>query len=810
MAEDFSQSQNASSSKPPISGIKAMITTALPTVLRLPESLLQWTAGAIGILLGLGTSVLVKVYAPESSFLGRMFGQDFMHAFIPTLIFSVFFWAISICIVRWFRLRALLTTSGKSILLAVTTGVETEGDVRELAGELKDCEYSPIPLLRRLRGILEQWMISPSLQNADIILQQHVVSDSEQVQAGYNLVRIFIWALPVLGLIGTVLGIAEAVGGFAQFLAGSVEDVSVIKKSLVGVTGGLSFAFLITLQGLLTVLVVMLVASPLQTLEEQFYAAIQNDISNIFLPKLQRISPELKALPSSELTTAWRDLLAPVASEMNQIFHTSCMQTSLRALEEMDRRHDAYLRELSERLDYLLMKPLQDHAQVMARIPEKEHQLLRNVVERQNFQLVELAKFTQEFRKQMEVVADMQKEAFTLLNKDLNKAIHELIASLPKTHAAEVESGSGQAAESGDFRDRHYEIPEDAEEPQSGLEGADPKKPGTIMFSLKPSAGSEIDSEGARQAHDRKTPTAKQGISKAFTRLLKAWKGPEVASTTAGEGEPKFTTDRLDLVQFSVTSPSVVSPGSSFIVDVWAHLEELREAVLQRVREAHRGRDIQIKSKGPIQLSRGTVLTVYLKLDEMVVDEPEDTILWEGDIGNATFMVKVPWDVDPGTKAGTAVFFVDGLRIGWLNFSIEVGILAKEATALASEMKWHRTAFASYASEDRDAVLDRLQGIMKGDPRLNVFIDVLRLRSGQNWAEELIKVIPRHDVFYLFWSVSASKSVWVEKEWRCAFTAKGSDFIDPIPLVSPEQAPPPPELADKHFNDWTLALKKRS
>jgi hypothetical protein len=36
---------------------------------------------------------------------------------------------------------------------------------------------------------------------------------------------------------------------------------------------------------------------------------------------------------------------------------------------------------------------------------------------------------------------------------------------------------------------------------------------------------------------------------------------------------------------------------------------------------------------------------------------------------------------------------------------------------------------------------------------------------------------------------------------------KGSEFIDPVPLVDPRKAPPPAELGNhKHFNDWTLAF----
>ncbi len=31
-------------------------------------------------------------------------------------------------------------------------------------------------------------------------------------------------------------------------------------------------------------------------------------------------------------------------------------------------------------------------------------------------------------------------------------------------------------------------------------------------------------------------------------------------------------------------------------------------------------------------------------------------------------------------------------------------------------------------------------------------------------------------------------------------------FIDPVPLISPRLAPPPDELASRHFNDWMLAF----
>jgi hypothetical protein len=104
--------------------------------------------------------------------------------------------------------------------------------------------------------------------------------------------------------------------------------------------------------------------------------------------------------------------------------------------------------------------------------------------------------------------------------------------------------------------------------------------------------------------------------------------------------------------------------------------------------------------------------------------------------------------------------------------------------------------------------LGRIQGIQKVAPNINVDLDVVTLRSGQYWEKELWKLIPSKDVFYLFWSRNAAKSGWVEKEWKCALETRGIDFIDPIPLETPEQVPPPPELSSKHFNDWVLAYMR--
>ena len=78
--------------------------------------------------------------------------------------------------------------------------------------------------------------------------------------------------MPVLGFIGTVLGLSEAIGGFGGALA-SGNDLSQLKHELQGVTGGLAVAFETTLIALVAALGLQLLNTGLRKNEEAFLDA---------------------------------------------------------------------------------------------------------------------------------------------------------------------------------------------------------------------------------------------------------------------------------------------------------------------------------------------------------------------------------------------------------------------------------------------------------------------------------------------------------------------------------------------------------
>jgi TIR domain-containing protein len=260
-----------------------------------------------------------------------------------------------------------------------------------------------------------------------------------------------------------------------------------------------------------------------------------------------------------------------------------------------------------------------------------------------------------------------------------------------------------------------------------------------------------------------------------------------------------------DLVHFSVTAPSVLRPNHAYVIDVWAHLAEHREEILKRAKEAQGTPDVRLQSKSGVRIARGTLLTAHLTLPGAIIEHTDDVLLWEGEISNAQFPIYVPEYVNLGPHPGTATLHAAGMQIAKLHFTLEIGPQEAPVSFLAARAQRYRTAFASYASEDREAVIARVQGMLKVLPDLDLFLDVLSLRSGENWEQRLMSEITSRDVFYLFWSLAASRSPWVEKEWRTALNLRGIDYIDPVPLAPPHKVPPPPELARLHFNDWLLA-----
>jgi len=124
-------------------------------------------------------------------------------------------------------------------------------------------------LLNRIDRALSNLHNIGGLSDVATILKGQAENDENQIASSYTLISAMVWGIPVLGFIGTVQGLSQAIGTFTRTLASSA-DLNAIKANLQGVTGGLATAFETTLVALVMALLIQFYLNALQKQETDF------------------------------------------------------------------------------------------------------------------------------------------------------------------------------------------------------------------------------------------------------------------------------------------------------------------------------------------------------------------------------------------------------------------------------------------------------------------------------------------------------------------------------------------------------------
>jgi biopolymer transport protein ExbB/TolQ len=111
---------------------------------------------------------------------------------------------------------------------------------------------------RRVRAVLEFVASRGSANELDDQLRCLADNDAMALEASYSMLRFINWAIPILGFLGTVLGITQAISGVTP---------EKLEQSLSGVTDGLALAFDTTALGLFLTMILMLLCFLMERLE---------------------------------------------------------------------------------------------------------------------------------------------------------------------------------------------------------------------------------------------------------------------------------------------------------------------------------------------------------------------------------------------------------------------------------------------------------------------------------------------------------------------------------------------------------------
>lgn len=249
---------------------------------------------SFGIGLGLTILLFLIVYpmqAPagkatadftSSEVIANLFYKHFTVSFVNTLFF---FWAMAICYLKLRKLK-----HQKAALLLDVLPMELGAEINAFnVGYFIDHLYRlPVNLrdslmVNRLRKALEFFEVRQNVGHVSAMMTAQSAIDGSRIMGSYIMVRAFLWAIPLLGFIGTVVGLSHAISGMSF---GGVEDINAIMGSINNVTSGLGTAFDATLLGLVFAVLLNFPMNSLAKHEEETLNDIDAFCNEVLLPRL--------------------------------------------------------------------------------------------------------------------------------------------------------------------------------------------------------------------------------------------------------------------------------------------------------------------------------------------------------------------------------------------------------------------------------------------------------------------------------------------------------------------------------------------
>ena len=205
---------------------------------------------------------------------------------VPYVIVLMTFWSLAIL---FLKAQKLAKQKQAMLLDVLPTELSEEITFDSIDKFLSHISKLPVDsnsfLVNRVVRGIEHFRVRKSTAETVTMMELQSTIDANNVAGSYTLLKVFIWALPILGFIGTVIGISAAVAG----LAGSLEnasDISAIKGALNNVFAGLGTAFDTTLLALVLSLLVKVPASAMQKSEEDLITWVDEYCNEILLKRL--------------------------------------------------------------------------------------------------------------------------------------------------------------------------------------------------------------------------------------------------------------------------------------------------------------------------------------------------------------------------------------------------------------------------------------------------------------------------------------------------------------------------------------------
>jgi len=184
---------------------------------------------------------------------------------VPVFIFALSFWSFTLLVFKMFKIRA----QGKSLTLRIVPDnpgfVLSSTTVDQVIENIEASVDEPrkFMLFNRILLVLKSIRNVGRIADIDDMLISSADADDSRIENSYTLVRGFIWAIPVLGFIGTILGLTDTISKFDVVLDAATKtetnDPTALVEAMQGAISGLDTAFFTTGLALIAALFIHLV-----------------------------------------------------------------------------------------------------------------------------------------------------------------------------------------------------------------------------------------------------------------------------------------------------------------------------------------------------------------------------------------------------------------------------------------------------------------------------------------------------------------------------------------------------------------------
>ncbi|MDO5580225.1 MAG: MotA/TolQ/ExbB proton channel family protein [Planctomycetia bacterium] len=205
----------------------------------------------------------------------------------PTVFLG--WWVLFILLIKSSKIRFQKRALQYCILPDRRNFVLTPYTVEEVMVRIYDSAEQPkdFVLFNRILLTLSNLRNIGKVSDVDDILHSQAELDENGMETSYNMIAGFLWAIPILGFIGTVLGLSQAIGTFADVLKPGADITNDLVPSLTKVTGGLSTAFDTTFIALVIALVLQLFLTSIKKSEEEFFNACSSYCAENIVSRLK-------------------------------------------------------------------------------------------------------------------------------------------------------------------------------------------------------------------------------------------------------------------------------------------------------------------------------------------------------------------------------------------------------------------------------------------------------------------------------------------------------------------------------------------